>query len=166
MTKVKSEQLMGSSFALWKFYQDEKGDVNIRRLVARSPSQVLISSLTMLEFIGVLMKYYRQGFIKRRHVRAIAQRLRRDSAVGRTNRPFQVIQIPDGSFREAQGILLQDGSHYDLQANDALHLAIVVKLGVADSVVLVTSDGALQNTAQRRGVDWYDPEDSGWSNRN
>jgi len=87
--------------ALWKFYQDQTGDVNVRRLVARSPSQVLISPLTMLEFFGVLMKYYRKRLIKRKQIHAIAKRLRRDSAIDNVHRPFRVVQIPDGSFRQA-----------------------------------------------------------------
>jgi len=144
--------------ALWKYYRDEKGDVNVRRLVARSSSQILISPLTLIEFLGVLTRYYRKRFIKRKHVNSIAGRMRRDSTAGKTNRPFRVIPVPAGSFHEAQSILLQYGSHYDLQSNDALHLAIVAKHGVTDPVVLVTSDRALQNTAQKKGVDCYDPE--------
>lgn len=146
--------------ALWKFYQDQKGDMNIQRLVARSQSQVLISPLTLLEFFGVLMKYYRKKSIRRRDVHAIAKRVRRDSTVGKSNRPFQVIQVPDGSFREAEGILLQYGNSYDLQTNDVLHLAIVVSFQnqLATSLALVTSDHVLKNVAQRKGVIWYDPE--------
>jgi predicted nucleic acid-binding protein len=143
--------------ALWKFYQDQKGDVNVRRLVASSPSQVLISPLTMLEFLGVLMKYYRKRFIKRKQVHAVAGRLWRDAATGNVHRPFSVVQVPVGSFREAEGILLQYGN-YDIQSNDALHLAIVLKLKTDNPVVLVTADNSLQITALRKGIDWYDPE--------
>lgn len=149
--------------ALWKFYRDEKGDVNVRRLVAQCPSQVIISPLTTLEFFGVLMKYYRQRLIKRRQIHAIAKRLRRDSAIGNTHRPFRMVQVPDGSFRQAQSILLQDAGACSIQPNDALHLAIVLSLDTADPVMLVTSDGPLQNTAQRRGVDCYNPETGDWS---
>ena len=149
--------------ALWKFYRDEQGDVNVRRLVARSSPQVLVSPLTMLEFFGVLMKYYRQRLIKRKQIHAIAKRLRRDSAIGNVHRPFRMVHIPAGSFRQAQSILLQEASEYNIQANDTLHLAIVLALNAADSVALVTSDGSLQHTARRRGIDWYDPETDSWS---
>ena len=144
--------------ALWKFYQDQKGDLNVRRLVARSPSQVLVSPLTMLEFLGVLMKYSRKKFIKRKQVHAVASRLRRDAAIDNVYRPFRVTPLPAGSFREAEGILLHYGSHYNVQSNDALHLAIVLKLNMGNPVVLVTADNSLQITALRRGIDWYDPE--------
>ncbi|MDY7075645.1 MAG: type II toxin-antitoxin system VapC family toxin, partial [Chloroflexota bacterium] len=134
--------------ALWKFYRDEKGDMNVRRLVARSPSQVLISPLTMLEFFGVLMKYYRQRLLKRKQVRAVAKRLRRDSTTGNVHRPFRMVQVLTDSFRQAQSILLQEASEYNIQANDALHLAILLALNTSDPVVLVTCDKSLQHTAQ------------------
>ncbi len=149
--------------ALWKFYRDEQGDVNVRRLVARSSPQVLVSPLTMLEFFGVLMKYYRKRLIKRKQVRAIAKRLRRDSTTGNVHRPFRIVHISADSFRQAQSILLQEAGKYNIQANDALHLAIVLALNADGSVALVTCDGSLQHTAQRRGIHCYDPERNSWS---
>ena len=144
--------------ALCKFYRDEQGDLDLRRLVARSPSQVLLSPLTVIEFVSVLMAYYRKGLLKRKQVHAIARRLRRDSAVGKTNRPFRVIPVPEGAFREAEGILLQYAGTYSFASNDALHLAIVIRQDAADPVVLVTSDRALKHVAWQRSVTCYDPE--------
>lgn len=144
--------------ALWKFYRDEQGDLELRRLVSRSPSQVLLSPMTVIEFVSVLMEYYRKRLLKRKQVNTIAKRLRRDSAVGRTNRPFQVIPVPEGAFREAEGILLQYADRYSFASNDALHLAIVIRQSVNDPVVLVTSDGAFKNAAQQKGVTCCDPE--------
>lgn len=144
--------------ALWQFYRNDKGTANVQGLVNRAPGQVLISPLTTLEFIGVLMKYHRRRYIKRKQIHAIVRRLRRDSALGRGQRPFQVIPLPEGCLGEAQGILLQHGCTCNLQTNDALHLGIAARLNAALPVVMVTSDGALQTAAQRRGVSWYDPE--------
>jgi len=141
--------------AMWKYYRDEPGDVQVRRLVSRSP--VLVSPLTMLEFIAVLMRYYRRRCLRRKDVHAIARRLRRDSALGRTSRPFQVIQIPEGAFRQAEGFLLQYADQCRLGANDALHLAIAIRHRAADPIVFVTSDGALKQVAKRQGVPCYDP---------
>ena len=53
--------------ALWKYYkanENEKGILNIRRLVANSPHPILISPLTLLEFIDILTKNVRQKNIK------------------------------------------------------------------------------------------------------
>ena len=144
--------------ALWKFYRDEPGDLNIRRLVSNATTQILISPLTMLEFIGVLMKYYRKGHLKRKQVRALAKRLRRDAALTSSNRPFRVISLPHGAFRAAEGILLQWGYQYDLQSNDSLHLAIVVKLNEANPVVVVTCDNSLTHTARHEKMSCYNPE--------
>jgi predicted nucleic acid-binding protein len=144
--------------ALWKYYRDELGDLNVRRLVARVPRQVLISPLTILEFIGKLMKYCRKGQIKRSQVRAIAKRLRRDAALGNSHRPFRIVPIPQGAFREAQGILLEHGSRWDFGANDALHLGIVLRLVGETPPVFVTCDGGLTLTAQRKLLSCYDPE--------
>ena len=144
--------------ALWKFYRDEPGDGNVRRLVTGSSAQVLISPLSVLEFVGVLVKYYRKGFVGRRDVNRIAKRLRRDSAVGNTHRPFRMIPLPEGFAREAKGILLQHGCISSIQTNDAIHLAIVLRAEHDHAATLVTSDRALRETAHRRGICCYDPE--------
>ena len=144
--------------ALWKFYQDQPGDLNIRRLVSNVSTPILISPLTMLEFIGVLMKYFRQGYLKHKQVRAVTRRLRRDADPTRSNRPFKVVTIPENAFRSAEGALLQYGYQYNIQTNDSLHLAIVSRLNENDDVVLVTSDRSLQHTARREHISCYDPE--------
>ncbi len=147
--------------ALWKFYQNQPGDLDIRRLVSNVTEQVLISPLTMLEFVGVLMKYYRKGFLRPKQVRAVAKRLRRDAALGNSHRPFKVVPLPENAFRKAEDALLQWGYQYNIQSNDALHLAIVLKLNDEEDdglVVLVTSDGSLQTTARREHVRCYNPE--------
>lgn len=146
--------------ALWKFYQDQRGDLNIRRLVSNVKSPILLSPLTLLEFFGVLMKYYRKRFIKRKDIHAIADRLRRDTGIGASKRSFQVIPIPTGAFREAESILLQYAGELDFQTNDALHLAIVtqMRVTVTTALIFVTSDNALQRVAEKKGIDWYNPE--------
>jgi predicted nucleic acid-binding protein len=144
--------------ALWKYYRDEPGALAVRRLVTTQAGQVLISPMTVLEFIGVLMKYHRKGQIKRTHLRAIAKRVRRDSAPGNSHRPFRSVAIPDAVYREAQRILLELAAHNDCGANDALHLGIVVRFGLTEPIVLVTSDKPLQHAAGRKGVQYLDPE--------
>lgn len=148
--------------ALWKYYHGQKGDRNVRRLVAGSSFQVLVSPLTVVEFIGVLMRHHRCKRIKRKDVNAVVKRLRRDIATVNVHRPFRMVDLPDAFFREAQGILLQYAGEYAIQTNDALHLAIAIRLSrqPALPIVFVTSDGALQHAAQRNGLGCYDPEPS------
>jgi len=146
--------------ALWKFYCDQKGDLNVRRLVARSPSQVLVSPLTVVEFVGVLMEYYRKRLLKRTQVNAIVKRLRRDVGKVNPHRPFRIVDVPAASFREAESILLLHAGDCAIQTIDALHLAIAIRLNVPPGapVVFVTSDHALQHVAQKRDLCCYNPE--------
>ena len=145
--------------ALWKFYYGQENYLKIRRLVASSSSQILVSPLTMIEFVGVLMKYHRKKPVKRKHVNAIIRRMRRDVGTVNRHRPFRVDDLPENVFREAESILLRCGDNA-IQTIDALHLAVVVRLDrlSTSTIVLVTSDGPLLNAAQKSGVNCYDPE--------
>jgi predicted nucleic acid-binding protein len=146
--------------ALWKYYQDQPGALNVRRLVSSPHALILVSPLTLVEFIGVLMKYYRKRLIKRKDVHAITKRLRRDIGVGNSRRPFKLVALPEDVFHEGQSILLEHGSIFDIQTNDALHLAVVVTLNSAQSsrVILVTCDNSLHHASEKKFVPWYDPE--------
>lgn len=144
--------------ALWKYYREQQGAQTVHRLVADAHEQVLVSPLTMLECVGVLMKYHRKGFVKRKHVRAIARRMRRDAAAGNSHRPFRVVDLPSGAFREAEGILLELAGQHSFGSSDALHLGVIVRQTLSVPVVFVTADQALQQAAQRRSISWYDPE--------
>jgi predicted nucleic acid-binding protein len=146
--------------ALWKFYRDQSGAVNIHRLVADSSTQVLISSLTLVEFVGVLMKYYRKGQVRRRQINKIVKRLRRDAGTVNPHRPFRVVNFSDTAFREGERLLLHYAGDAAIQTNDALHLAIAMHNDASPSptVVFVTSDGALGAVVQKQCLGCYDPE--------
>lgn len=142
----------------WKFYRAEEGDLLTRRLVANSDAQILVSPLTLLEFIDVLLQYYRRGALKRKDVRAIAKRVRRDTARGNSHRPFRLLMLTEEAFREAQSILLEHACNYSFGSNDALHLGIILRSQEVNGVHFVTCDRSLQRAAQHRRVAWYDPE--------
>ena len=146
--------------ALVKYYQDEDGSLKIRRLVSNSPTPILISPLTSLECLSVVMKSYRRGIFKRKMVNSIVYRLRRDREFGINDKPrsFQVIPIPEDTFRFAENILFQHAFTFDIGSNDALHLAIVKKLQLDFSPILVTSDNPMQNVCKRLLISFYDPE--------
>jgi len=144
--------------ALLKYYNDEKGRLPIRRLVANSPQPILVSPLTLLECHGVLMKSYRQRVLKRQKLNTLVDLLRRNTGVNHTNRPFQLVPLPDNVFRLAENILLQQAATFDIGANDALHLAIVKQLPLIPSPILVTSDRSMQHIGGRLGITIYDPE--------
>jgi len=145
--------------ALWKFYRDEKGDLNIRRLVSNSAHPILISLLTRLEFVSVLMKYFRQGHLKRRALNRIVERLIRDTRSGTKTRPFLLVSLPPASFQLAESFLLQYADKLDIGSDDCLHLAIVTKLKLnIPTIIMVTSDNSLQKACEKIDITVYDPE--------
>ncbi|MDM8521917.1 type II toxin-antitoxin system VapC family toxin [Desulfococcaceae bacterium HSG8] len=145
--------------ALFKYYQDQKGSLNIRRLVSRSPKPVMVSSLTLLECFGVVVKYQRKRLLKQKDVNKVFKRIRRDAGKNTKIRPFEIIPMPDGVFRLAQSILLQHARIFQIGSNDALHLAIVKKSEPkASSTVMVTSDNSMKNVCDRIQTPVYDPE--------
>ncbi len=144
--------------ALLKYYNDEKGRLSIRRLVANSPQPILVSPLTLLECHGVLMKSFRQRVLKRQKLNTLVDLLRRNTGVNHTNRPFQLVPLPANAFRLAENILLQHAATFDIGPNDALHLAIVKQLPLTPSPILVTSDRSMQHIGGRLGIGIYDPE--------
>jgi len=144
--------------ALLKYYNDEKGRLPIRRLVANSPQPILVSPLTLLECHGVLMKSFRQRVLKRQKLNTLVDLLRRNTGVNHTNRPFQLVPLPADAFRLAENILLQHAATFDIGSNDALHLAIVKQLPLTPGPILVTSDHSMQKIGERLGIAIYDPE--------
>ncbi len=145
--------------ALFKYYRDQEGSLNIRRLVSHSSVPVLVSSLTLLECFGVVMKYQRKKFLKQKDVNKIFKRIRRDAGINTKTRPFEIMPMPDGVFRLAQSILLQHACVFQIGSNDALHLAIIKKLELQlFSIVMVTSDNSMKNVCYRIQTPVYDPE--------
>ncbi len=145
--------------ALVKYYHDEKGSLNVRRLVSKATKPVIVSSLTYLECFGVVMAHYRQGKLKRKEVNALYIRLDKDVGENQgTNRPFQLVRVPDGAFQFAKNILFQHADHFRVETTDALHLAIVKKLEIPSPVIMVTSDRSMQKVCERISIPFYDPE--------
>ena len=101
--------------AVCKFYRDEEGSSNIRRLVSNLSDPILVSPLTLLEFVSVLMKDRRKRHLKQRTVRKLVKRIRRDTAG--TTRYFTVIPINEASFKRAEGILLEHGHQHSIRRN-------------------------------------------------
>ncbi len=156
MTNQVDSQYYFDANALFKYYQDEKGSLRIRRLVARTPHPILVSELTLLECFSIAVKRYRQKHLKKKVVRNMLKHLRKD--VCAPIRPFNIILMPDGLFRLGENILLQYALTFDIGSNDALHLAIVKKLQLQPSPILVTSDNSMQKVCEQLSIPFYDPE--------
>lgn len=142
--------------ALFKYYRNEEGSLNVRRLVS-SAKPIYISPVTWLECQSILKKQQRQGKLKPRAVRQVWNRLRDDvSQSSATSRPFCELPMPGRCFRHAGSILLEYAGQFQFSANDALHLAIANLL--PDKPIFVTSDQSLKNVGNNIGLSCYDPE--------
>jgi predicted nucleic acid-binding protein len=144
--------------ALFKYYQDENGDLKIRRLVSNSQKPILVSSLTLLECLNVVMRCRRKNLFKSRRVMRIYKQLKKDARFGTTNHPFQIIPVSDDVFSVAQSILFHHARTFQIGTYDALHLAIFKKLSVEPSPILVTSDQSMQKVCEQLSIPFYDPE--------
>jgi predicted nucleic acid-binding protein len=109
----------------------------------------------------VLMRWYRKNQLKKKGLRKVVRRLRRDIGSLSTRRPFTVLPIPEGSFKIAESILLQFASSNQIGANDSLHLAIAkcLQLSRPDSTI-VTSDQPMKNVCGKEHIVFYDPEEN------
>lgn len=145
--------------AFWKYYYDQKGALEIRRLVSSSGFQVFISQMTLLECLGVLMKYYRKKLIKRRELNSILKRIRRDVGTRNTHRPFSLILLSTKKFQVSEQILLNYADRHAIQTNDALHLAVALDIANnGNEIIFVTSDNALYHVATSHTLSCFNPE--------
>ena len=148
--------------ALFKYYHTEKGSLALRRLIATASKPILVSSLTVVECFAVIMEYYRKGELKKKQVNDLYKRLDKDvGPTEDTNRPFQMVVVPEGTFQLAKNILLQHAYTFRVETTDALHLAIVKRLSRHSLVKMVTSDQSMQRVYERLSIPVYDPENEG-----
>lgn len=141
------------------YYHHEKGSLALRRLVSTAPKPILISSLTLVECFAVVMEHFRQGKLKKKQVNDLYVRLDKDvGQTAQTNRSFQLVSVPDGTFQMAKNILLHHAYTFRVETTDALHLAIVKQLQGQSPVVMVTSDQSMQKVCDRLVIPVYDPE--------
>jgi hypothetical protein len=64
-----------------KHFPEEKGILQIRRLVSNSLTPILVSPLTSLELIGKLTSFFRQNVLKRRTLHSITDHLKKDIVI-------------------------------------------------------------------------------------
>lgn len=144
--------------ALFKYYQDEKGDLKIRRLVSNASQPILVSSLTLLECLNVVMRCRRKNIFKNRRVNRIFKQLKKDARFNTAHQPFQIIPISEQVFPVAQNILFHHARIFQISSSDALHLAFIKQLPLDPSPILVTSDQSMQKVCEQLSISFYDPE--------
>ncbi|SEH07491.1 type II toxin-antitoxin system VapC family toxin [Candidatus Venteria ishoeyi] len=148
--------------ALFKFYHEQHGGLTIRRLVANSPTLILVSPLTVLECFGVIMRYQRKKLLKRKQAHALFKRLRKDmGSRPDTHRPFLLIPISASIYQRAESLLLQHAGQWQFGSNDALHLAIAETLQADHETIMTTSDRAMKHVCERLNIPVWDAEKDG-----
>jgi len=146
---------------LFKHYVSK--ETEIRRLSSSSTTAVVyVSNLTYLEVLGVLMRYCRQGKLKKRKIDSIIDLLKDDIGTTSSHR-FQLVVTQEGVFRRARALMREYAMDYELSANDALHIAIAKTL--TPEVIMVTSDGGksfgkMKGVCAEIGLEVFDPETS------
>ncbi|MCE5211021.1 MAG: type II toxin-antitoxin system VapC family toxin [Deltaproteobacteria bacterium] len=159
MIKSEDKRYYFDAAAFLKFYRDETGSIKIRRLVASASQQILISSVTILEFVNVILKYHRKGHFKKKTTRKIIQRFRRDVSINSKTRPFTVVESSNTLLITAKIILLQYAYYNNIESMDALHLAVIEDLkSKFMNILFVTSDHGLISVCKKSNIDFCDPE--------
>ncbi|MEN9849159.1 MAG: hypothetical protein RL368_1899 [Pseudomonadota bacterium] len=145
--------------AFFKFYfsPDEISKAQIRTL-ATDGATLCISNLTYLEFLGMLMRKYRNNELRKKTLGKIVAQLEED--VG-TERRFHIIPVQEDIFSEARRLMLRYGGDYALGTNDALH--IVMAKTFSPEMIMVTSDGGksdgkMKGVCRELGLNIFDPE--------
>lgn len=145
--------------ALFKYYQEEKGSLAIRRLVSNAAVPILVSSLTLLEYFNVVLQCRRKNYFRNREVNQVFKQLKREAGINSTHRPFQIVPFSEEVFPLAQSILFEHARVLQIGSLDALHLAMVKKLQTPSvATVMVTSDQSMQKVCDRLAIPMYDPE--------
>lgn len=144
--------------ALIKHYISDKSETEIRRLSCNAT--VYISNLTYLEFLGVVMRFFRSKELKKKQLSKIIERIEHDIGTNARHR-FQLITTQENVFREARNLMRNYGTKYELGTNDALH--IVMARAMTPVVIVVTSDGGknsgkMKGVCKEIGLAVYDPE--------
>lgn len=158
--------------ALIKYYLNESETHLVEKLVQESPHPILISPVTLLEFIDHIVHHWRTGHLSADEVKAILEnRLRRDySTQSNTQRSFLLTSAPSSAlYIRAEAFLLRYAApeKYEkrgktgfdkgrkIGAKDMLHIAIAEKLQDYGTVFMVTWDEKVQDVCKKLKIPYY-----------
>ncbi len=130
-------------------FKNEKGVEIVRQLVATQT--IYISNLTLLEFLNVLMKSFRDKRINKKVLLRVSQQLNSD-VIEKLN----LIKNPENVFQFARDLMFQYATSSALSTNDALHISIAKLMQVQP--IMVTSDRVIKNICTQIQLATFDPE--------
>lgn len=143
------------SSALAKFYHAETGTAIVDRIVQAEGNQIRISRLTVVEMLSVFAIKVRSRAIDRQDAGLLLRQLKEDIV----SRRFEVVEIREEQFENAERLLEKHAFTARLRALDAWQMAVAVALkdsGRADH--FVGSDMVLNEVAAMEGFAVVNPE--------
>ena len=155
MIKMTEKPLYLDANALIRYYSKEEGTLSIRRAFSVSKNEIFISSLTILEFLGVIVKFRRSGKLRKYELKNIVKRLRRDTNKYGSNRTFTHIKFPKSCFKLAETLLIGIAENVSIGANDCIHVAIVKNSEI--EMRMVSSDTGLKKICSKINIEVFDP---------
>ena len=141
--KIEASPLYLDTSALAKIYvQEAESDTLDAALIGRRDLQ--ISELALTEPTSAIARRMREREITAIAGRRICQQVFRDLHAGQ----YRLLDLTQGTHREAERLLLAIGRHTPLRAADSLHLAVAA---LADVRALVTYDHQMHAAALALG---------------
>lgn len=135
--------------ALVKRYCEEDGTDTVDRLIESGDSEIIISSLAIIEAVSAIRRKQNNDDISQADVNALVSRL-----FAETLERFAVVPLEDAVFEFSFDLVLED----DLRTLDSLQLSTGLSVAKGlDGLVFVTADATLATVGETRGLDVLNP---------
>lgn len=141
--------------ALVKFFHEEIGTELVTQLINNSRNEIWISELTIVEFLSVMYRLYREGKIVDDELEEAINGFEEEC------HRFVVVPLNIVIIEEAKDLLSRFGKNFSLRTLDALQLASCNLVYEDDEDwAVVSSDSRLIRVVRDIGMNIINPEES------
>lgn len=141
--------------ALVKFFHEEIGTEPVTQLINNSRNEIWISELTIVEFLSVMYRLYREGKIVDDELEEAINGFEEEC------HRFVVVPLNIVIIEEAKDLLSRFGKNFSLRTLDALQLASCNLVYEDDEDwAVVSSDSRLIRVVRDIGMNIINPEES------
>jgi predicted nucleic acid-binding protein len=137
-----------------KHYRSELGTAKVDRLLADAASQNHLSTLGVVEAHSVFARLARMGQITALEFHRLRGRLLADIVSGL----WQIVQVTQADFQQAQQLLVRYATTQGLRTMDALQLAVALGLHATTPLDFLSADANLCLIAATEGLTAINPE--------
>lgn len=135
--------------ALVKRYHDEPGTQRVDKLLDNPDSEILISSLTVVESVSAFRRTYNRGAVSESEMEQLIGVFFREALDD-----FVIIPMEESFFEFSFDLVLED----DLRTLDSLQLSTARSLArELDALTFVTADRTLAESGEAHGLDTIVP---------